>query len=112
MPTSVLATDLVAEYTFCVVFGPVPLKYHSPASLPSRTTTRQFVWPFAARAAICSSFAPSSPTAAGLTFCQAGPGVSGVAAPTAVASAPASTAALAATACRAHRLPTATSVVV
>ena len=42
MPTSVLANDFVAENTSCVVFGPVPLKYHSPASLPSRTTTRQF----------------------------------------------------------------------
>src|SRR3954469_14668620 len=80
MPTSVLATDFVAEKTSCVVSGPVPRKYHSPASLPSRTTTRQFDLPCLACAAICASFAASSPTAAGGTFCQLAPGFAGVAA--------------------------------
>ena len=74
IPTSVLANDLVAEYTSCIVSGPVPLKYHSPASLPSRTTTRQFECPCRACAAICASFAASSPTAAGATFSHDVPG--------------------------------------
>ena len=45
MPTNVLATDFVMEKTFCVVWAFVPRKYHSPAILPSRTTTRQFDFP-------------------------------------------------------------------
>ena len=93
MPTSVLATDLVAENTSCVVLGPVPRKYHSPASLPSRTTTRQFDLALPARAAIWFSFAASSPTEAGETLCQAAPGVADGAALAEAASATASAAA-------------------
>ena len=68
IPTSVLDTDLVTEKTSWVLWSLVPRKYHSPASFPSRTTTRHFDFPASATCAIWSSFAASRPTAAGATF--------------------------------------------
>ncbi len=106
IPTSVLVTDFVTEKTSCAVFGPVPRKYHSPASLPSRTTTRQFDLPLLACAAISFSFAASSPTAAGATFCHSAPGCAAL---VAHVSAGASSAKQIATARHIGRLPFATS---
>src|SRR4029453_16797895 len=77
IPTSVLANDFVTEKTSCSLSGPVPLKYHSPASLPLRTATRQLDFPFFAVAAIWFSFAASRPTLAGATFVEDEPGTGG-----------------------------------
>jgi hypothetical protein len=74
MPTSVLAMDLVTEKTSCVVSWFVPLKYHSPAILPWRTTTRQLLLPVRAVSAIESSAVALSPTLAGGTTCHWSPG--------------------------------------
>ena len=76
IPTSVLVYDFVAENTCCAVSGPVPWKYHSPASFPSLATTRQFDFPTSAVRAIASSFAASRPTEAGETFGHGPLGVS------------------------------------
>ena len=78
MPTSVLDTDLVIEKTSWALCSLVPRKYHSPASFPSRTTTRHFDFPASATCAIWSSFAASSPTAAGATFSHSAPGTGAV----------------------------------
>ncbi|SQD96596.1 hypothetical protein FMEAI12_3660004 [Parafrankia sp. Ea1.12] len=83
MPTSVDVSDFVMEKTGCGVVGVKPLKYHSPAILPLRETSRQLDLPCSAACAMSSSFAGSRPTARGSTVSQLSPGTA-----TAVGAAP------------------------
>jgi hypothetical protein len=78
---SVLVKDFVAENTCRRVSAAVPLKYHSSASFPLRTTARQLDALTFAVFAMASSFVASSPWEAGETLCHWLPGTVSTAAP-------------------------------